>query len=230
MGSDRFWIESQKPGLPYVVMLPGWAHDWRTMSRCEFKANRIFISGLMLPGVVCELAEFLSEAELGPAAVLGWSLGGFAAVEFTNAFPELVDRLILVGIRRSYTQDEIKQSKLELKQNRKGFLEGFYRRNFLPAQRRDWPVFKNELMDAYMSEMGMIELLAGLDYLGASQIDERALGVCPILIVHGRQDVIAPVQDAISLASGSEIRIIENASHAAFMHPDFPGIIEEWLR
>lgn len=229
MGSDRFWIESKKPGLPYVVMLPGWAHDWRTMSRCQLQANRIFMQGLVLPGMVSELADFLREERLSPVDILGWSLGGFAAVEFANAYPELVSRLALVGIRRGYSTDEIEQSKAELAHNRAGFLEDFYRRNFLPAQRRDWPVFKAELMDAYIGEFKLDELLSGLDYLSASRIEKKALGVRPSLIVHGRHDVVAPLEDIVSLA-GSDVRIIENASHAAFMHPDFPGIIEEWLR
>ncbi len=232
MNSDNIWLEEWSPELANVVFLSGWAHDWRIMSASEADVNRIYVRQGIRRGFGPVLAYFLKKSIAGPVTIVGWSLGGFAAVDFAMVYPELVKSLVLVGIRRSYTPEEIQITKDELARDRRACLEGFYRRNFLPSQRHDWSVFKAILMEAYLNDMDLEHLMAGLDYLATAQIDKKSLSVCPTLIVHGRQDVIASVEDVSKLANEAKVpvQIIEEASHAAFLHGDFPGILEKWLR
>lgn len=232
MDSSIFSIDKQSPDFPYVVMLPGWGHDWRTMSLCKVNANRIYVHGNLSPALLPRLANFLKRSRLSPVSIIGWSLGGFAAVDFADLYPDLVESLILVGIRRRYNPEEIQASREELLRDKKAFLEGFYKRNFLPAQKRDWEAFKSELMPAYIEQMDINDLMQGLDYLAASSIDEQSLAMHSTVIVHGRRDLIAPVDDICNLAEGAgvPIHVFNDASHAAFLHRDFSGVVDQWLK
>ncbi|MCX6344718.1 MAG: alpha/beta hydrolase [Armatimonadetes bacterium] len=232
MDSGSLWLEERSSGLANVVFLQGWAHDWRIMSRSAANVNRIYVRQGVRRGFGPKLARFLKKSIAGPVTIVGWSLGGFAAVDFAMVYPELVKSLVLVGIRRSYTPEEIQITKDELTRDRRACLKGFYRRNFLPSQRRDWSVFKADLMESYLNDMDSEHLMAGLDYLATAQIDKKLLATCPTLIVHGRQDVIASAEEASQLAQEANVpvQIIEEASHAAFLHGDFSGILEKWLK
>ncbi len=160
--------------------------------------------------------------------VAGWFCGGGLRARVSR----LVSSLVLVGIRSHYSSAEILSTKDELVRDRTRFLEGFYRRNFLPAQRREWAAFKADLLESCLKEMDTNELIGGLDYLSSARIDEGSLSICRTIIVHGEKDVIAPVEDARQLAQreGVPFHVIQDASHAAFLHAGFPGLLEDWPR
>lgn len=232
MDSGNFWFDEQGADLPYVVCLPGWGYDWRIMSWCRAEVNRIYIRNTFKPGLLSQLADWLKRSKFGPVVMLGWSLGGFAAVDFARAYPELVASLVLVGIRRRYSPEEVQLTKDGIACDRAFYLEGFYRQSFLPAQRQDWAAFRADLLEEYLNVMSIEELMPGLDYLGSSCIDEASLSIRPTLMVHGARDIIALPDEAYELAriSDTPFYMLQDAAHAAFLHSDFQEIIRQWLK
>jgi pimeloyl-ACP methyl ester carboxylesterase len=230
--SDIFLIDRQTNSQVYSLCLPGWGFDYRIMRWSDTSVNRIFVRAPFEPELAPEIAGFLKNSGIEKISILGWSLGGFAALDFAKSYPELVDDLVLIGIRRKYGLDEIELAKKQLNDAPVKFLEGFYRRCFLPAQRRDWTRFKALLMDDYIKNMDINSLSQGLDYLANARINDQDLSLRSSLIIQGEQDLVAPAHDAaeLALASGAPFHLLKDASHAAFLSNDFPEVLEQWLK
>lgn len=151
--------------------------------------------------------------------LLGWSLGGYAAAWFARCYPELVARVILAGVRPHYPAAQLAAMRDALTRDRAACLTTFYRQCFLPAQRTDYRRFRTELEPAYQAEFPTDALLAGLDYLEASMLAPASLPPVPTTLVHGAQDVIAPIKETRRLAdeSGLPMRVVPDAAHAVFL-------------
>ncbi|HEY3415443.1 MAG TPA: alpha/beta hydrolase [Armatimonadota bacterium] len=146
------------------------------------------------------LASLLQELAT-PVTLCGWSLGGFAAADFARQYPELVSKLILIGVRRRFPPELIAARRQALREDRPRCLSDFYRQCFLPAQRSDFRRFRAELELAYLQDFSTDDLEAGLDYLASVELSAEALSACPTVLVHGEQDVIAPISEARELAA-----------------------------
>jgi len=201
------------------------------MSWNTARVNRIYIKEPFQPSQIEELAAFINRSGIERISLLGWSLGGFVACDFAARYPHLADTLILVGVRRKYEAAQINSTKNAILSNAAPFLQGFYRQCFLPTQKRDWTRFKSQLMNDYLTPAYIAPLMAGLDYLADATIDKEALEGVRCLIVHGEQDIVAHHGDASQLAHavGATHYILKGSSHAAFLHDDFAGILEQWL-
>ena len=119
--TDLYW-EQAGEGPPVVLLHEGiadsrmWEPQWTEYSK-RFRMVRYDMRGfgqspaavgtLSLSG---DLVELLDALELGPATLIGVSLGGSVAMETTIARPDLVSRLVLVapGLRGFEMNDETK--------------------------------------------------------------------------------------------------------------------------
>jgi len=103
------YVEQAGSGSPVVLLHEGigdsrmWEPQWGPYSE-RFHVVRYDMRGFgQSPPAVGtyslsgDLVALLDELELGPAAVIGMSLGGAVAMEATIARPDLVSRLVLAG-------------------------------------------------------------------------------------------------------------------------------------
>src|SRR5512140_2106281 len=94
-------------GVPSTVLLPGWATDGRIFEGGLPGVTAVTTGQLRPMGFTARLAAFLGREARGPVTVVGWSLGGFLAAEFAREYPDRVRRVVLVGIRRAYPEDDV---------------------------------------------------------------------------------------------------------------------------
>ena len=177
------------------------------------------------------LADYLGKAALGPVTLVGWSLGGYAAVEFARAHPELVAqaracrRQAVISRRRNRLHSETRCSRTESAASGDSIGSAFCRRT--PGEYR---TFREGLMRSYMTEMSMQELLEGLDYLAAQEITPAALPDCPVTLVHGGRDPIAPPVEARGIMDGApsaKLVMIPHAGHAAWLADEFASVVDD---
>lgn len=103
------YVEQAGEGSPVVLLHEGigdsrmWEPQWAAYAG-RFRVVRFDMRGFgQSPPAVGtfsltgDLVELLDGLELGPAALIGMSLGGSVAMEATIARPDLVSRLVLVG-------------------------------------------------------------------------------------------------------------------------------------
>jgi pimeloyl-ACP methyl ester carboxylesterase len=103
------YVEQAGAGSPVVLLHEGigdsrmWEPQWDAYAQ-RYRVVRFDMRGFgQSPPAVGtfsltgDLVELLDGVELGPAALIGMSLGGSVAMEATIARPDLVSRLVLVG-------------------------------------------------------------------------------------------------------------------------------------
>jgi pimeloyl-ACP methyl ester carboxylesterase len=212
------------------VFLPGWATDCRIFDGIA-AGRRCLLAPSFVPGRYSRgLADYLKKTACGPVILAGWSLGGFAAVEFASRYPELVARLVLAGVRRRFPPREIEDFRRMLSADREACLGQFYRRCFLPSQSAGYRAFREGLMQDYLKEMKLRDLMEGLDYLAECEIGAAALPGRPAIFVHGARDSIAPLAEAVSLAgevSGARMLVCPDAGHAVFLTKEFCSTVSD---
>jgi pimeloyl-ACP methyl ester carboxylesterase len=96
----------------------------------------------------------------------------------------------------------------------------------MPAYRR----FRGGLQAAYLREMDGVRLREGLSYLGAARLSGKTLPACPVAIVHGGKDVVAPFAEAERLARESgntTFHPLPGAAHAAFLADGFRAVVAD---
>jgi pimeloyl-ACP methyl ester carboxylesterase len=216
-----------------VVLLPGFATDHRIFGGLASGADRIFPFHVEPHRFVEELSAYLQGAGIRRATFFGWSLGAFLASGFAEKYPEFVERLVLVGARKRYDRDGLDRFERDLRENPRQCLLEFYARCFLPTQRAAYRRFRETLLSPYLREMEEDRLVRDLEYLQAAEIRADTLPACPVALVHGAHDVVAPVAEARELAAGipdASLHVLPNASHAAFLDEDFLSIAGEILR
>ena len=116
------YVEQAGEGSPVVLLHEGigdsrmWEPQWASYGE-RFRVVRLDMRGFgQSPPAVGtfslsgDLVGLLDGLELGPAALIGMSLGGSVAMETTIARPDLVSRLVLVGpgLRGFEMNDETK--------------------------------------------------------------------------------------------------------------------------
>ena len=116
------YVEQAGQGSPVVLLHEGiadsrmWEPQWAAYAE-RYRVVRFDMRGFgQSPPAVGtfslagDLVELLEELELGPATLVGVSLGGSVAMETTIARPDLVSRLVLVapGLRGFEMRDETK--------------------------------------------------------------------------------------------------------------------------
>ncbi|MEW6719839.1 MAG: alpha/beta fold hydrolase [Thermodesulfobacteriota bacterium] len=210
---------------PSLVLLPGWATDSRVFDGLFPGVASARVSGSLRPdGFHDRLAAFLDGAARNPVTVIGWSLGGFLAAEFAARHPGRVRRLVLVGVRKRYPAADVEAARERLLSDREGCLSDFYAQCFFPSRMKEYRRFRSGLQAEYLREMDDEALLSGLSFLSGAVLSAEDLPACPVTIVHGERDVVAPASEAEELARESgraAFRLLAGAPHAAFLDERF---------
>jgi pimeloyl-ACP methyl ester carboxylesterase len=214
-------------GDPSMVLLPGWATDGRIFEGVLPGVAAVTTGPLRPGGFSRRLAVFLDRMACGPVTVVGWSLGGFLAAEFAREYPDRVRRVVLVGIRRKYPEGDVEAVLRSLSADPGNCLSGFYAQCFYPSQMIAYRRFRGGLQAAYLREMDGGALREGLSYLGGARLSGATLPACPVVIVHGEKDVVAPIAEAEGVARESgnaTFHRLPGAAHAAFLADGFRAV------
>ena len=210
-----------------ISLIPGWATDYRIFNALNLEFNYLIPAVFDPYNFEDNLLAALDERGLKKISLFGWSLGGFVAAEFASRNPQSVDELILVSIRRKYKDKDLIEIRNYLENNKTEFLCKFYDMCFCD---KDIPAHtKRGLLEKYCNELGLDYLLKTLDYLKNTRIKPKSLnGVKKITIIHGENDNIAPINEAISIKDRLEnarfIRM-KDTGHMPFLKEEFSAYI-----
>jgi len=223
--------------LPRLILIPGWAHDASAMEdlrkHLEDTANVSSISTGDLWSANKE-ASFQSPYAQNLVKLIkktgdrvfiaGWSLGGMIALETAAHQPDLVAGLVLISSTAKFRADKswtagvttgaLRAMKSMFKSDPRGVLRQFFKNVAFRLEG------KNETLALKIEKacaMNPLELSAGLEYLSVTDLRNEATKVnIPVLILHGKQDIIIPVEAGIALKNMlpiSKIRVYDNYGH-----------------
>ena len=211
--------------VPSLVLLPGWATDNRIFGDIFHGAAAVQVSGtLRVEGFADRLSAFLDGIAADPVTIFGWSLGGFMAAEFAVKYPSRVRRLVLAGVRQRYSPSDVESVRSAFLRDRRACLSNFYAQCFFPSRMKEYRRFRQELQEEYIREMDGDALLSGLDYLGRTVFPADSLTSCPVKIIHGEKDAVAPATEAKELARSIDdatFCLLRQAPHAVFLDDSF---------
>lgn len=202
-----------------IVLLPGWATDYRIFDRLDIEYNYIVPVEFDPDSLSYDLVQYLQNNDFRKVSIYGWSLGGFAGADFAVKKPYLVDELVLVGVKEKYDEKGIEKVKGLLLENKKAYLYKFYRDCFSSKDKEALSWFKEKLMADYLDLFENEKLLKWLDYLLATPLDLEALSKMKVRFVYGAADKIVPAAEIMSLKKktpSAEFVFIENKGHLAF--------------
>jgi len=210
-----------------IVLIPGWATDQRIFSSLALNFNYILPCGFYPAAFAQNLISELVRNKIKKINLFGWSMGGFLAAQFAAKFSNLVDKLILVGVRKKYKRKELLEIKGLLKKNKKAYLYKFYTQCFFQKSQMQW--FRQNLLKDYCDKMDLNYLLDTLNYLETLEIKPEFLkSIKQIKIIHGQDDKIAPIDEARAIKNElaqAEFISIKNAGHMVFLSEDLSKYI-----
>ncbi|HEY5460306.1 MAG TPA: alpha/beta hydrolase, partial [Deferrimonas sp.] len=105
---------------------------------------------------------------------------------------------------------------------------GFYAQCFYPSQMPAYRRFRGGLQAAYLREMDRGALREGLSYLARARLSRETLPGCPVAIVHGEKDVVAPFAEAEGVAregGNATFHPLPGAAHAVFLADGFRAVV-----
>lgn len=204
-----------------LVVLPGWAFDWRIFEEMELPFNYLVYCGGVREAE--EVLDDLMGKKSIPISIFGWSIGAFLASDFAVKKADKVNKLFLSGVREGYPKTEIAVIERFLKIKKDVFLRGFYKQVFHGCEADKYEWFRDCLEDDYVESMRYEDLKAGLEYLGRAEVDVEGLKRIDATFIHGRNDEVAPVEESRRLAelSGSRMVELEEGGHVPFLANNF---------
>ncbi|MCP4652187.1 MAG: alpha/beta hydrolase [Candidatus Omnitrophica bacterium] len=216
-------------GQPWtIVLIPGWGSDHRIFEALDLEYNYLIVINFVPESFQENLIAALKEHDLNKVSLLGWSLGGFVACEFSAKYDTCVDELILISIRKKYEPVKLKQIKEYLNQNKKGYLHQFYNQCFHDSKLRSY--FKKNYAKEYYNDFQLDVLINGIDYLSKAEIKTESLKkIKKIKIIHGEFDSIAPLDEAKKIKDSleqAEFIVVDGAGHMPFLRKDFSKYIK----
>ncbi|PIQ86146.1 MAG: hypothetical protein COV73_04975 [Candidatus Omnitrophica bacterium CG11_big_fil_rev_8_21_14_0_20_43_6] len=226
MLSPRSEFEFRDRGFKDVlVLIPGWATDWRIFDGLELDYNYLLTTKLHTSDFNQELLSQLDQLKISKVSVFGFSLGGFLAAEFASGYPEKIATLILLGVRKCYDPQSLGDIKREIRSARRPWLYKFYLNCFSRADTygRNW--FRENLLKAYLDKLNPDELIRGLDYLAGHPLRPKMLKkIEDIRIFHGDDDLIAPVKEVLEIKADlpqTKFTLLADRGHLSFLNRNF---------
>lgn len=208
-----------------IVLVPGWATDYQIFDTLDLRYNYVLPIDINFIDFKDALLEFLKTSSIERVSFFGWSQGGFLAADFASRNIEMIDELILVGVRKRYDKSALKEIGRKLRENKRVFLHKFYLNCFSRDDNTGRSWFKKRLLEKYLAGISLEDLVRGLDYLSSSEIKAEDLsGVKTIRIFHGREDRIAPLEEALEINASlkhAQLTILNKSGHLLFLSPDF---------
>jgi pimeloyl-ACP methyl ester carboxylesterase len=200
LGSWRYWIPSMQEASSayraYAIDMWGFGDTAKVNERYDIREQ------------VNLLNHFLYEMGIGKIALVGHDFGAMIALRYAQMFPDLVDRIMIIGYPMGESLISEKVGTQSLPELQSWMLNGI--QDAEPARKEaekaDIAAISASL--STMSEMNLADLVIKLDM--------------PCLIVHGEMDkaVSAPPSETIT-------QLNENAHHLLFESAGHFPMIEE---
>lgn len=138
--------------------------------------------------------------------LFGFSYGGYKAIDVAKQFPDIVEKVILLGMRPHYSMPQIRMVGQQLKRDSAAYLKFFYRSCF--ASDRQWAWFLEQLWPSY-SQTPLVKLLDQLDYLSTVNLASlRGIPLEKLHLFHGRADAISPLSELEQCADVPQNRVV----------------------
>lgn len=179
-----------------------------------------------------DLAALLDHLDVPCAAVLGMSMGGYAALAFAARHPARLAALVLCDTRAAADDEAMKAARdgaiARLRATGSGpYLDGSLARLLTPAA----PPARVAFLRAH-AETRVPSLVAGLEALRdrPDRTGELAAIRCPTLAIRGSDDQVTPAEDMQAMARairGATFTAVPGAGHLA--HVDAPEAFAQAL-
>jgi pimeloyl-ACP methyl ester carboxylesterase len=202
-----------------IIFLHGWVGSWRywvpamQSAATSFRAYAIDLWGFgdsahdperyALEGQTALLDAFLNELGIAKVALVGHGLGGLAGILFARKSPEMVDRMMMVGIP---LQNEAINNRLRSPASPADLAEWLLGKDPLTAPaREDAPKADLQAITRSLDSMSIANFLPLVDAIAT-----------PCLIVHGESDpaILAPdIDRTLSLPERVHDIILEECGH-----------------
>ncbi len=219
--SHSFHNTGPHPGTdPPTIFLPGWGFDGRIVQLLKPSLSWIYPETILDPDTIAQdLLHLLVANNIKKIRLVGWSMGAMLGLEFAAKHRGFIDSLVLVSLRAHWPEHEIEEIRTEFSRKPETFLKGFYRKCFL-GDKQAYRNFCARLQSPYLYDLktNRTRLLRGLDFLGTFAIPS-SLPDIPTRLVHGKQDIIAPVTELAAIP-WADVEVIDNAGHNVFQHEE----------
>ncbi|MCB2294799.1 alpha/beta hydrolase [Clostridium algoriphilum] len=225
---------------PYLIMLPGFGMSssvWKRISGLLWKEfELIFIEWDnidLLYGFKQKVIDVIEEKQLTSFSLLGWSLGSLVAEEIVLENLWNINNLILIGGTSSFIQhkeDEynlgwnkriVERMKIKLYKNPNETLFNFYDSLFSDEEKKKG--YNKEflkIMEDNIKIQSVDSLALELDYLIQKDLRNKLVDInIPLLMIHGEEDKICPIDAAIyikNILTHSNIEVIKGGGHIPF--------------
>jgi malonyl-CoA O-methyltransferase len=208
----------QFPKKEVVIFLPGWGFDGHIIELMEPVRQWLYPDSFLDPSTcVKEIFSFLEQRKIDKVILVGWSMGGYLALDFAQKYPEKIKSMYLLSLRKAWPHEEVQTLRASIIDNPGKALKGFYRQCFL-GQKKIYNDFVKRLQEVYLQNIDQDLLLRGLDYL--ETVSTENLPDRGVQIYHGGKDIVAPIHEA-AVISGTQTNRVENGSHAFFLADAF---------
>lgn len=209
---------------PSLLLISGWAHGLDAIQPMgDALADRFDVR--LITGVQVLKDRAIPDANY----IVTGSMGGLLAMEL---LPESCKKLVLISSTAKFCADEgydcgihekiLKRMIMQLKRNPEAVLSEFYKNVHFPHS-----ALKTN------PESSLEELVAGLEYLHASDLRGKVLNLSiPVLLLHGTEDRIIPQAASEWLHAhlpNSQLKVFENDGHALPAH-HFDAVMNEISR
>ncbi len=179
-----------------------------------------------------DVAAVLDHLDVPRAAVLGMSMGGYAALAFAARHPERLAALVLCDTRAGADDAKLRAARdgaiARIRETGSGpYLDGSLARLLSPSA----PPARVAFLRA-RAETRAASLIAGIEALRdrPDRTGDLAAIRCPTLVLRGTDDQVTPAEDMRAMAAaiaGATFVPLERAGHLC--HIDAPGAFERAL-
>jgi len=208
-----------------LVLIPGWATDWRIFDGLELDYNYLYPTKLDIADFNQALFSRMEQLKISKISMFGFSLGGFLATEFAASHPEKIAKLILLGVRKRYDPQLLKDIKRQIRYFRRPWLYKLYLNCFSKADTSGWEWFRKNLLKEYLDKFNSDGLIRGLDYLSSHALNLEILKrIEDVRIFHGSDDLIAPVKEVLEIKADlpqAKFTLLADRGHLFFLSGDF---------
>lgn len=226
---------------PYLIMLPGWGMKrfvWQNICESlslDFELIFIEWDGVDSLGAFKQkVVHVIEEKQLDGFSVLGWSLGALVAEELVADKLYQVNHLILIGGTSCFVQHKEEDyiigwhtkvlERMQFQMTHKNPEEtrlNFNNMMFSTSEKEQGYDKQFDLcMQGQFEDQSVDELILGLDYLIQKDLRNQLGNIqIPLLMIHGEEDRICPVQASLYIKNNVEhaqIVMIEQAGHIPF--------------
>lgn len=176
--------------------------------------------------LMAETVKVVLDAEkIHSAVIVGHSMGGYVALQFSADYPEFIKGLVLFHSHAAADSEQTREDRRRtiniVKQNHAGFIRQFIPLLFDKKYVEKYAVEIQKLQEqaAAMSSEAVVAALSGMSRR-SDHLDFLLLTEIPILFIIGKQDSRIPFQQVLAQAvipSHSEILLLEDVGHIGFM-------------